>query len=99
MGIIMLNENWLSLLFFSFFLVALVNGLLASCTTLYYKKKSTGNLSHGQLRIKQGNATLEQRLNVFAQYLTFSVFTPSVYIIALLVWLTLSGMLHLYPFF
>lgn len=94
----MLNENWLSLLFFSFTLVALVNGLLASCTTLYYKKKSTGQLSHSQLRIKQGNATPEQRLNVFAQYLTFSVFTPSVYIIAFLVWLIITVALYFFPF-
>ena len=94
----MLNENWLSLLFFSFSLVALVNGLLASCTTFYYRKKSTGQLSHSQLRIKQGNATPEQRLNVFAQHLVFSVFSPSVYIIAILVWLVITGILYLFPF-
>lgn len=90
----MLNENWLSLLFFAFCLVALVNGIIASCTTLYYNKKSSGNLSHSQLRIKQGNATFEQRLNVFAQYLTFSVFTLSVYVIALLIWLIINAVLY-----
>lgn len=94
----MLNENWLSLLFFSFLFVAVINGVIASCTTIYYNKKSTGHLSHSQLRIKQGNATLEQRLNVFAQYLGFSIFTLSVYVIALAIWLMLNAALYFIPF-
>ncbi|MFW2367170.1 MAG: hypothetical protein ACN4GW_12180 [Desulforhopalus sp.] len=95
----MLDNNWLYLLFLSFLLVALVNGLLASCTTLYYNKKSTGHLSHSQLRIKQGNATFEHRLNVFGQYLVFSIFTLSVYLISLLVWFIINLVLYFWPFF
>lgn len=91
----MLNENWLSIFLFSFFLVAITNAFLASFTTFFYGKKSSGHLSHSQLRIKQGNATLEHRINVFAQYFTFSIVTLRVYLITLLLWLLINGALYL----
>lgn len=87
----MLNENWSTILLSSFFIVAVANALLASCTKIYYKKKSVGQLSHSQLRIKQGNATFEHRLNVFALSLVFSFITFRIYLITSLVWLALSG--------
>jgi hypothetical protein len=93
-----LSENWSTILLFSFTLVALVNGLLASCTPLYYKNKSIGQLSHSQLRIKQGTANFEHRLNVFTQSLVFSFVTFRIYLITLLVWLVLSGVYAVAPF-
>lgn len=90
----MLNPNWLKILVLSFCLVALTNSLLASCTALFYRKKPVGRLSHNELRIKQGNATLEQRLNVFGQSLTFSIVTLRVYIFTLLVWLAINCLLY-----
>jgi len=87
----MLNENWFEILLISFLLVAVVNALLASYTNRYYQNKSIGHLSHSQLRIKQGNATLEHRLNVFALSLVFSFVTFRIYLIAALVWVALSG--------
>ena len=87
----MIYENWLTLLLYSFLFVALSNSLLASCTAVYYRNKSIGRLSHSQLRIKQGTATLEQRLNVFAQSLIFCFISFRIYIITLLVWLALCG--------
>ena len=87
----MLNENWFTILLTSFLLVACANALLASCTKRYYKNKSPGHLSHSQLRIKQGTATLDHRLNIFAQSLAFSFFSFRIYLITILVWLALSG--------
>ncbi len=91
----MLNEKWSTILLFSFLFVAFTNGLLASLTTIYYKNKSMGHLSHSQLRIKQGNATFEHRLNVFAQSLIFCFITFRIYLATLLVWLLLSGTYYL----
>ena len=91
----MLNDNWPSILFLSFCVVTITNSLLASCTNLFYKNKPVGRLSHNQLRIKQGNATLEHRLNVFAQSLSFSLVTLRIYIYTLLLWLAVNIALYL----
>jgi hypothetical protein len=90
----MLSDNWPAILFLSFCLVAIVNSLIASGTTLYYKKKPVGRLSHNQLRIKQGNATLEHRLNVFAQSLIFSIVTFRIYLFTLLLGLAINIVLY-----
>lgn len=94
----MFHENWLTLLLFSFLFVALGNSLLASCTTIYYKNKSIGRLSHSQLRIKQGTATFEQRLNVFIQSLVFCFITLRIYLITTMVWLIVCG-IYSFPAF
>jgi hypothetical protein len=91
----MLNEKWFTILLFSFILVAFVNAILASCTKIYYKNQSSGHLSHSQLRIKQGNATLEHRLNVFGQTLIFGFVTFRIYLISFMIWLALSGASYL----
>jgi hypothetical protein len=91
----MLNVSWSTLLFVAFISVAITNALLASCTTKYYRKKSSGHLSHSQLRIKQGNATFEHRLNVFIQSLTLCFVSLRMYLITLLVWLVAYGAMEL----
>jgi hypothetical protein len=91
----MLHEKWSLILLFSFLFVAFTNGLLASFTTLYYRKKSIGRLTHSQLRIKQGNANLEHRLNVFAQSFVFCFVTFRIYLITLLMWLALNGAFYI----
>jgi hypothetical protein len=91
----MLHEKWSALLLFSLLIVTFANAIVASCTTLYYKNKSSGHLSHSQLRIKQGNATFEHRLNVFAQTLVFCLLTFRIYLITFMVWLVLNGALYL----
>lgn len=90
----MLSENWLGILLLSFCVIAVTNGLLASCTTLYYRKQSSGRLSHSQLRIKQGNATFEHRLNVFAQALSFSFFSPRIYMLTAALWLAINAIAY-----
>lgn len=91
----MLDENWATLLFICFLAVAVGHSFLASCTTIYYKQKSSGHLSHSQLRIKQGSASVEHRLNVFAQSLVFSFLSIRIYFFAFLLWLTSNGILYL----
>jgi hypothetical protein len=91
----MLNEKWSSILLFSFLIVAFTNGLLASFTTIYYRKKSVGRLTHSQLRIKQGTATFEHRLNVFTHSLLFCFVTFRIYFVTFLVWLALNGAYYL----
>jgi hypothetical protein len=68
----MLKTNWGALLFLSFVLAAVINALLSCCFSFYYKKYSSGQLSHSQLRVKQGSAKFDHRLNVFARSLVFS---------------------------
>ena len=87
----MINDNWSSILLLSFLLVATTNAIVASFTSLYYRNKSIGHLSHSQLRIKQGNATFEHRLNVFVLSLIFCFVTLRIYLFTFLVWLALSG--------
>ena len=91
----MLYEKWSVILVYSFLFVALTNAILASCTRLYYKNKPVGLLSHSQLRIKQGNATFEHRLNVFGQALVFCFITLRIYLLAILIGLVLSGAMYL----
>lgn len=79
----MLNNNWFSLFIICLCIVAVSNGLLASCTSLLYKDKKTGQLSHSQLRIKQGNAHFEHRINVFTTSFLFSFITLRLLLIAL----------------
>jgi hypothetical protein len=92
----MLYEKWSTILLFSFLLVAVTNSLIASFTTIYYKNRSIGQLSHSQLRIKQGNATFEHRLNVFTQSLIFCFISFRIYLFTLLVWFVLSGAYYLF---
>ncbi len=94
----MLNDKGLMILMFSFLFVALINALLASCTKIFYKDKSSGHLSHSQLRIKQGNASFEHRLNVFAQSLVFCFVTFRIYLFTLLIWLIFTGYFYFSKF-
>ena len=91
----MLSDRWLSIYLLSFLIVALANAILASCTSLFYARKSSGHLSHSQLRIKQGNANFEHRLNVFAQTFAFSLATLRVYLVSLALWGVINGWLYL----
>lgn len=81
-----LSENWLFLLFMSFVFVTLINCVIASTWKKYYLKVPLGRLSHSQLRVKQGNATLEHRINVFAHTLILSIFKFRIYLISMLIW-------------
>lgn len=80
-----LHPEWMTILFVTFLSVAVCNGLIASFSSSYYKKMPVGRLTHGQLRIKQGNADLDQRLNVFVLALLFGFTSFRIIIITLLI--------------
>lgn len=69
----MIHQSWVTILFISYVFVVLCNALLASFSASYYKKVPLGRLTHSQLRVKQGNATLEQRFNVAVLALLFGI--------------------------
>jgi len=83
----MQSEKLWTFLLYSFLAVAAINALLASCTRQYFKNRSSGHLSHSQLRIKQGTADFEHRLNVFVQTFLLSLVSWRIYLIVLLVWM------------
>ncbi len=68
-----IHSDWKTILIFSVLAVAVGNGLLSCLMAGYYKNQPVGRLSHSQLRIKQGNASPEQRFNVFILSLLFTV--------------------------
>jgi len=69
----MLHQSWVTILFVSFISVLLCNALIATFVRSYYKKIPIGRLSHSQLRVKQGNASREHRLNVFVLSFLFGI--------------------------
>ncbi len=83
----MVPENWLPTLLLLLVMAVVANALLASCSSLYYRDKAPGQLSHSQLRIKQGTPELEHRLNVFALALVFGLVSPRLYLLAGAAWL------------
>ncbi|KJS01282.1 MAG: hypothetical protein VR65_09625 [Desulfobulbaceae bacterium BRH_c16a] len=93
----MLNERQFLFLIGVFLLVIVINGVLASCTKLFYRNTSWGRLTHSQLLIRQGKAGFEHRLNVFVQSLLFSLLSFRIYLIALFLWLVLCGVVFLVP--
>ncbi|MFT5700750.1 MAG: hypothetical protein ACI8ZB_003635 [Desulforhopalus sp.] len=69
----MLHPSWITILCVSFAFVAVCNALIATFSAIYYKNIPLARLTHSQLRVKQGNANFEQRLNVFVVSLLFSI--------------------------
>lgn len=81
----MLHQSWMTILFFAFVSVLLCNALIATFVSSYYKKVPVGRLSHGQLRVKQGNATREQRFNVFVLSFLFGITSMRILFFTLIV--------------
>ena len=86
----MLHEDWLSLGLLSFTIVSITSALIASCTGFFYHQKAWGQMSHSQLRIKQGNATIEHRLNVFALSLIFNFASLKIYFTSFFLWIVIN---------
>lgn len=86
--------DWISLLLLSFAIVILINALLASFIPAYYSKASIGKMTHSQLRVKQGNATLDHRLNVFAQSIVFSLVNFKVCLATIALFATILLLTH-----
>lgn len=65
--------------------VAFCYSFLASCTALLYKSKSVGQLSRSELKVKQGTASLEVRVNLFVRTFFSCFFTYQIYLLALFI--------------
>ena len=65
--------------------VALGYAFLASCTALLYKSKSVGQLTRSELKVKQGTASPEERVNLFVRTFFSCLFTYQIYLLALLI--------------
>lgn len=80
-----MNLSFIEIYFFAFLTVALTYAFLKSCTRLLYRKKPAGRLRGNEFRVKQGTASLENRLTLFGQSFFSSLFTYQVYLIALVI--------------
>lgn len=69
----------------SFGTIALIYSVLASTTTIFYRNKSTEELSHSQRNVLYGRATLGDRFGLFFGNLLSSLIFPPVYITATLI--------------
>lgn len=65
-------------------IVAVGYGLLASCTALFYKHKALGQLKPNELKVKQGRATPEVRIDLFVKSFFSCFFSYRVYLLALI---------------
>lgn len=83
--------NFIEVFLYSFFAVAALYALLASFTTIFYKKKSWGQLTRNELKVKQGTATIENRMDLLIRSFFTSVFTYQVYLVALFVTILAYG--------
>jgi hypothetical protein len=78
-----MHPNFFEIFFLSFLAVAAGYGLVAGWTKLFYRNKAVGQLTGHELRIKQGTASIEQRLAVFSRAFFGALFTYQVYLLAL----------------
>ncbi|WP_136797021.1 MULTISPECIES: hypothetical protein [Desulfosediminicola] len=77
--------NFLEVFLYSFFGVAVGYALLAGFTPIFYKKKAWGQLTRNELKVKQGTATIENKMDLLIRSFFTSLFTYQVYLIALLI--------------
>ena len=74
----MLHPEWKTIILCSFACVALCYAFLSCYSSSFYKNIPPGRLNHSQLLVKQGNANIEQRFNVFVLSLLFSITHPRI---------------------
>lgn len=86
-----MTASFLELFLLAFLIVAIVYSGLASCTNIFYRRKSWGQLRPNELKVKQGSATMENRLDLFIRTFFTSVFTYQIYLVALV----LGGLTYL----
>lgn len=69
----------------TFLTVSVIYVFLAGWTTLFYRKKAWGQLSQNELKVKQGTATVENRLDLCAQNAVKGLLTWQLHLIALVI--------------
>jgi len=80
-----MNPNFAELYFLAFLAVASTYAFLKSWTRLPYRRMPVGRLSGNELRVKQGTASIENRLTLFGLTFFSSLFTYQVYLLALVI--------------
>ncbi len=83
--------EFLELYLMIFFIIAAGYAFLLSCTSIFYKKKSFGQLSPNELKVKQGTATAEVKMDLFFRSLFTAIFTYQMHLIAL----AITGVIYL----
>lgn len=69
----------------AFVVVSIGNAFLSSWTPLFYRRKSWGQLTPNELRVKQGTATFEIRMNLFVRTFFSCFFSYQIYLVALFI--------------
>jgi hypothetical protein len=85
------NVNFWEIFLFAFVAAAGGYSFLASCTTVFYRKKAWGQLSPTELKVKQGSASFENRIDLFIRTLFVSLFTYQIYLLAFM----MGGLMYL----
>lgn len=80
----MVPDFW-ELYLLAFMVVAVGYGLLASWTAILYRGKALGQLKPGELKVKQGRATVEVRMDLFVRTFFACFFTYQVYLLAMII--------------
>ena len=78
-----MNVSFFELFFLAVVVCAIIYSFVASWTRILYRSKSWGQLSANELKVKQGTATLENRVDLFVRTFFTSFFTYQVYLFAL----------------
>lgn len=92
-----MTGEFLEVFLYSFFAVAAGYSVLASFTTLFYRKKSWGQLTRNELKVKQRTATMENRMDLLIRSLFTSLFTYQIYLVSLLVSVVLYCVIRYMP--
>ncbi len=79
-----------------FLVVAVCYALVASLSSVFYQGREIKDLSHNERAILFGRATMGTRFSVFFKNLFSSVFSPPVYILAILIMLVYYGAVWLF---
>jgi hypothetical protein len=78
-----MNVDFWDVFMLAFVAVAAGYALLASLSSVLYRRKALGRLTKHELKVKQGTATFENRMDLFVRTFFVSLFTYQVYLIAL----------------
>lgn len=63
--------------------VSAIHATLSCTTTILYRKKPRGRLTHNQLKVVQGDANVGQRSELFFYTLFSNFLSPSIYFFTL----------------
>lgn len=81
--------NFISLLFISFLISAVLSSIVAAFTKIPYKNKFASQLSRVENAIKNGNASFSDRIKLFSISVFASIFAPPVYLKAIVIFIVL----------